>query len=151
MLKHKKLIRTILLIATVALAIIQFFQIDKTNPSVNATQDFIQQTNPPAEIATILKTACYDCHSHTTKYPWYTNIQPFAWWIKGHVDNGNKQLNFSTWTTYSAKKKAHKIEEMVERVAGKEMPLLSYMVAHNDAWIDAEQRKALVDWFKTLQ
>jgi len=144
MLKNKNLIRTILMIATVALVIIQFFQIDKTNPPIDATQDFIQHTNPPAEIATILKTACY-------KYPWYTNIQPFAWWIKGHVNNGNEHLNFSTWTTYTAKKKAHKIEEMVERVAGKEMPLLSYMVAHNDAWIDAEQRKALVDWFKALK
>jgi len=151
MLKNKKLIRTILMIAAVALVIIQFFQIDKANPPVEATQDFIQQTNPPTAIAAILKTACYDCHSHTTKYPWYTNIQPFAWWIKGHVDNGNKHLNFSTWTTYSPKKKAHKIEEMVEVVEGKEMPMLSYMVAHNDAWINADQRKALVDWFKTLE
>ena len=139
------------MIAAVALVIIQFFQIDKTSPSVIATQDFIQNTNPPAEIATLLKTACYDCHSHTTKYPWYTNIQPLAWWIKGHVDNGNKHLNYSTWTTYSAKKKAHKIEEMMEVIEDKEMPLLSYMVAHNEAWIDASQRKALVDWFKTLE
>ncbi|MFK7981844.1 MAG: heme-binding domain-containing protein, partial [Saprospiraceae bacterium] len=144
MLKNKKLIRTILIIAAAAFVIIQFFQIDKTNPSVDVAQDFIQNTNPPAEIATILKTACYDCHSHTTKYPWYTNIQPFAWWIKGHVDNGNKHLNYSTWSTYSAKKKAHKIEEMVDMVEGKEMPMLSYMIGHNDAWIDAGQRQALV-------
>lgn len=150
MLKNKKLIRTILIIVAVTLVLIQFFQIDKTNPSIDVTQDFVQTTNPPAEITTILKTACYDCHSHTTKYPWYTNIQPLAWWIKGHVDNGNKHLNYSTWNTYSAKKKAHKIEEMIEMVEGKEMPMLSYMIAHNNAWINAEQRKALVDWFKTL-
>lgn len=149
--ERRKIIKTIFIIAAILLVIIQFFQIDKTNPPIEATQDFIQNTNPPTEIATILKTACYDCHSHTTKYPWYTNIQPLAWWIKGHIDNGNKHLNYSIWTTYTAKKKAHKIEEMVEVVEGKEMPMLSYMVAHNDAWIDADQRKALVDWFKTLQ
>lgn len=151
MFKHKKLIRTILLVAAALLVVIQFFQIDKTNPPIDTTQDFIQNTNPPAEIATMLKVACYDCHSHTTKYPWYTNIQPFAWWIKGHVNNGNKHLNYSTWATYSAKKKSHKIEEMVEMVEGKEMPMLSYMIGHNEAWIDAGQRKALVDWFKTLE
>ena len=151
MLKYKKLIRTILMVALAALVIIQFFQIDKTNPPVEKAQDFLAATNPPTEITNLLKTACYDCHSHTTKYPWYTNVQPLAWWIKGHVDNGNKQLNFSIWTTYEPKKKAHKIEEMIKKVEGKEMPLLSYMVAHNDAWIDAEQRKALVDWFKTLE
>lgn len=145
------MLKSVLFIAAILLVIIQFFQIDKTNPKVDLTQDFIQSTNPPTAIANLLTTACYDCHSHTTKYPWYTNVQPLAWWIKGHVDNGNKHLNFSTWATYEPKKKAHKIEEMIEVVEGKEMPMLSYMVAHNDAWIDAEQRKALVDWFKTLE
>lgn len=149
--KKSKLIRTGLIVAGIILILIQFFPIDKINPPIDATQDFIQTTSPPTEVANLLKTACYDCHSHTTKYPWYTNIQPLAWWIKGHVDNGTKHLNYSTWTTYSAKKKAHKIEEMVEVVEGKEMPMLSYMVAHNDAWISAEQRKVLVDWFKTLE
>ena len=149
--EKSKLIRTGLILAGIILILIQFFPIDKTNPPIDTTQDFIQTTNPPTEVANLLKTACYDCHSHTTKYPWYTNIQPLAWWIKGHVDNGTKHLNYSTWTTYSAKKKAHKIEEMMEVVEGKEMPMLSYMVAHNEAWIDAEQRKVLVEWFKTLE
>lgn len=149
--EKRKIIKTALITAAIALLIIQFFQIDKTNPKVNLSQDFIQTTNPPAEIANLLRTACYDCHSHTTKYPWYTNIQPLAWWIKGHIDNGNKHLNFSTWTNYESKKRIHKIEEMIEVVEGKEMPMLSYMVAHNDAWIDAEQRQALVTWFKTLE
>lgn len=147
----RKIIRLALITALVALLIIQFFQIDKTNPPIDAAQDFIGATNPPAPIANILQTACYDCHSHTTEYPWYTNVQPLAWWIKGHIDNGNKQLNYSIWTTYTAKKKAHKIEEMIEVVEGKEMPMLSYMVAHNDAWIDATQRRELVDWLKTLE
>ncbi len=149
--EKKKIIKTVSMVIAILLVITQFFPIDKTNPPVDTAQDFIQNTKPPTEIAAMLKTACYGCHSHTTKYPWYTNIQPLAWWIKGHVDNGNKHLNYSTWSTYSAKKKAHKIEEMVEMVEGKEMPMLSYMVAHNEAWIDAGQRKALVDWFKTLE
>ncbi len=149
--EKRKIIKTVLIIAAVLLVVIQFFPIDKTNPKVDLAQDFVQNTTPPKEIANLLTTACYDCHSHTTKYPWYTNVQPFAWWIKGHVNNGNEHLNFSTWTTYEPKKKSHKIEEMIEVVAGKEMPMLSYMVAHNEAWINAEQRKALVDWFKTLE
>lgn len=147
----KKYLRPFLIIAGIVLVIIQFFGIDKTNPPVDLSQDFIQTTNPPVKVANLIKTACYDCHSHTTKYPWYTNIQPFAWWIKGHVDNGNKHLNFSTWTTYDAKKQAHKLEEFVEVLEDKEMPMLSYMVAHSDAWIDAEQRKLLVDWVKGIQ
>ena len=149
--EKRKIVRIVLLLALAALVLIQFFSIDKTNPPVNTAQDFIQNTNPPAEIANILKTACYDCHAHTTEYPWYTNIQPFAWWIKGHIDHGRDHLNYSTWTTYEAKKKSHKIEEMIEVIEDKEMPMLSYMVAHQEAWIDDAQRKLLVDWFKTLE
>ena len=149
--EKRKIIKIALIVAAVLFVVIQFFQIDKTNPKVDLAQDFIQHTNPPTEIANLLTIACYDCHSHTTKYPWYTNVQPFAWWIKGHVNDGNKHLNFSTWNTYTPKKKAHKIEEMIEMVEGKEMPMLSYMIGHNEAWIDAAQRQALVAWFKTLE
>ena len=84
-------------------------------------------------------------------YKRQTKTQPAAWFVKGHIKEGRKHLNFSEWTTYSAKKKAHKIEEMIEVVEGKEMPMLSYMIAHQEAWINEDQRKTLVDWFKTLE
>lgn len=144
----KKYIRPILLFLLAALVIIQFFRIDKTNPSVIPQQDYLAVTTPPAPIATLIKTACYDCHSHTSVYPWYTNFQPIGWWVKGHINNGIKHLNFSTWTTYDADKKRHKLEECVEVLEDKEMPMLSYMIAHQDAWLTDQQRKELADWFK---
>lgn len=56
--------------------IIQFFQIDKTAKAGDASQDFITMNNPPVEIKELLESACYDCHSGNTNYPWYTYIQP---------------------------------------------------------------------------
>ena len=41
----------------------------------------------PQDVQLILKTSCYDCHSNNTIYPWYSNVQPFAWWLKKHIDD----------------------------------------------------------------
>ena len=46
------------------LVIIQFFRIDKTNPAIIQENDFITITNPPENVAAILKTSCYDRHSN---------------------------------------------------------------------------------------
>ncbi|MCB0744258.1 MAG: heme-binding domain-containing protein, partial [Ignavibacteriae bacterium] len=59
--KSKILIALVLL-----LVIIQFFTIDKTNPPAQVDKDFITISNPPAELASMIKNSCYDCHSNQT-------------------------------------------------------------------------------------
>jgi hypothetical protein len=131
--------------------ILQFFQISKVNPPIQAEQDFLNINKPSAEVAAIIKAACYDCHSHETKYPWYTNIVPLSWWIGKHINRGREELNFSTWSTYNDKKADHKLEECVEKVSEKKMPLKSYTLAHSDAKLNAEQIKLLSDYFQSLR
>ncbi len=70
----------------------QFIQTDKTNPKVDKNIEI--KTN--AEVMKIFKTACYDCHSNETVYPWYSNIAPFSWVVSNHINEGRKVLNFST-------------------------------------------------------
>ncbi len=140
--------RKILLGLLAAFIVAQFVRIDKTNPPADASLDFIASKKPPAEIASILKTACYDCHSHKTAYPWYSNVAPVSWWLKGHINGGREHLNFSEFANYSPDKAKYKMEEIVEVVEGKEMPMLTYMVMHKEAWLSQEQRDLLVNWFK---
>ncbi|MCB9049580.1 MAG: heme-binding domain-containing protein [Lewinellaceae bacterium] len=132
------------------LVAIQFFGIDKTNPPVNANEDFITLAAPPADVAQILKNACYDCHSHETAYPWYTNIEPVSWWIGRHIEEGREHLNFSIWGTYDAEKKAHKAEECGEEVEKGEMPLKSYLPMHPEARLSDAQRERLSAWFLAM-
>jgi len=122
--------RNILLTLLLAFIVMQFFPIDKTNPPVEIEKDFIKLTNPPAHIASNLKTMCYDCHSYETRYPWYTNIAPFSWRIKGHIDNGLKKLNFSNWSDYEEKKRLHKLDECVDMCTKHWMPTLDYKLMH---------------------
>jgi Haem-binding domain len=147
----KKRIKTILLALLALLVISQFFQIDKTNPPHDASKDFIALQNPPQEIATLLQDACYDCHSHLTEYPWYTNVQPLAWWIKNHIEEARRHFNFSMWAGYNAKRKAHKAEELVEMVSEGEMPMNSFTWTHPEARLTNLQRKKMVDWLKTVE
>lgn len=131
----------------VILTLMQFKQIDKTNPEYNEAEDFITMTQPPTEIATLIKDACYDCHSHQSKYPWYTNIAPISWMIEHHIEEGREHLNFSKWTSYDAKKADHKLEECIEEIEEGKMPMKSYVVIHSEAKMTKEQQKALIDWF----
>jgi hypothetical protein len=146
-----KVLKYFLLILLGVLIILQFFQISKTNPPVVAEQDFINIHKPSDEISKLLKSACYDCHSHETKYPWYTYFVPLSYWIKNHIVEGRKELNFSVWANYSIKKADHKLEECVEYVSEKKMPLKTYTFTHGDARLSEQQIKLLTDYFNSLR
>jgi Haem-binding domain len=147
---QKSILRKVLLGLLVIFILMQFYRIDKTNPPMDPAQDFLTAVNAPIEMATMVKNACYDCHSHATKYPWYTEIMPFAKMIQGHIENGRKELNFSTWTTYEPDKRDHKLEEAGEMVIETKMPLTSYLIAHPEARISKEERQTLANWFESL-
>ena len=133
------------------LVLIQFVRVDKTNPPVEIQNDFITLTNAPEEIVSLLKTACYDCHSNETTYPWYFNVAPISWWAKDHVNDGRKHLNYSIWGTYKKERQDHKLEEMYSEVEEGEMPLSSYTIMHGEAKLTPAQKTALTEWLKTVK
>lgn len=143
------MIKKILLALLAVLVVLQFFQIDKTNPPTDPAKDFITLEQPPQEIGTLLKNACYDCHSNETKYPWYTNIQPLAWWIRGHIRGGRHAVNFSEWASYNPDDIAHIYDEVAEVVSKKEMPLRSYVNMHPEAKLTDAQRQTITAWFQS--
>ncbi|MFK7808315.1 MAG: heme-binding domain-containing protein [Saprospiraceae bacterium] len=145
------MLRKILLVLIPLFIIMQFYRIDKTNPPVDVKQDFVATIQPPATMTKMLKEACYDCHSHETEYPWYTEVMPFSKWILGHIIEGRKELNFSAWTSYPADEKKHLLKECAEVLVEKRMPLTPYLITHSEARITKEQRKELADWFESIK
>ena len=71
-------IKRFLMLALVALVVIQFIPVDKNEEGYESLAPFLQETKPTEEVAAILKTACYDCHSNQTTYPWYSNLAPVS-------------------------------------------------------------------------
>ena len=133
-----------------AIIIMQFFRIDTVNPEAVLSNDFINITKPDEKTAQLLKSACYDCHSNNTVYPWYSNVAPITWWLKHHVNEAREHLNFSEWTSYTEKKQKHKLYECYEEVEHGEMPLKSYTWTHSEAKLSHEDREHLEHWFESF-
>lgn len=145
------LTKKILLILLLILVGIQFFHPEK-NQSLKAEPGDIFAHYPASDnVKQLVKTACYDCHSNNTTYPWYSNIQPVAWWLNDHIIEGKKELNFSEFAAYTSKKADHKLEEAVENIEKHEMPLESYTLIHHDADLTDAQRDTIISWMKTTR
>jgi Haem-binding domain len=144
------MIKKILIGVIAVLVIIQFIH-PKPNDSNDQTNALSTKYNVPEDVATILKGACNDCHSNKTEYPWYSKIQPVAWWLDHHVDEGKHHLNLSNFTGMKVAFQNHKLEEIVEQVEKKEMPVseYTYFGLHSEANLSDAQRQTLITWAKT--
>ena len=115
------MLKKILIALGIVLIIIQFFRPDK-NDSNDLTYDISTKYDVPNDVNHLLQVSCNDCHSNKTEYPWYSNVQPVAWWLDHHVDDGKKHLNFSEFTKRPLFVQNHKFDEIIEMVEEKEMP-----------------------------
>jgi hypothetical protein len=90
----KAWIRRVLIGLVVILLIIQLIPYgrDHTNPSVRSEPAW---DNPRTR--ELAASACFDCHSNQTIWPWYSNIAPISWLIQRDVEEGRRELNFSEW------------------------------------------------------
>ena len=141
-----RILKKILLLLLIVFVIAQFSRPEKNEGELTSLNAFLDDTSPSEDVKHVLKETCFDCHSNVTRYPWYSNITPINYWMAGHVDHGKEELNFSKWDGYSAKKKDHKLEEVIELVKKKEMPLPSYTWTHKEAKLTDEQIQAVIAW-----
>lgn len=110
-----------------ALALAQLVPVDRTNPPVE------EEIPAPPELHAVLRRVCYDCHSHETRWPWYSRVAPVSWLVARDVRHARKHMNFSTWNAYDAKERGENLDEAVEEVEEGNMPLPSYRFLHRDA------------------
>ncbi len=132
------------------LFVIQLIRPDRSTPTIDPAQDIAQVLQPSDSVQTMLKNACYDCHSYETKYPWYSQVAPVSWWLDNHIKEGREHLNFSTFGALSAADRTEVMEDAAEAVQEGEMPLSSYTWAHPAARLSAEQKTQLADWFNSF-
>lgn len=141
------MLKKIALGVVVVLIAIQFIKPER-NLSDDQTLAISKKYNVPADVQKVLDVACNDCHSNKTTYPWYANYQPVAWFLNHHVEDGKKHLNFSTFLKLPIAVQNHKLEETIEEVKEKGMPLESYTYfgLHKEANLTDAQRQLIIDW-----
>ena len=147
----KKILTRTFQILLLVFIIIQFIRPAK-NKSDGISKNDISKIYPmPENVQTILKTSCYDCHSNNTVYPWYASIQPVAWWLNDHVQEGKKELNFSEFVSYQIGRQYRKLDEVNKEVKEDAMPLDNYLWIHKYAKLDDQQKLALANWVVSIR
>lgn len=146
-----RILKRVLIVLLIIFIVIQFFRPQKNRSESISANDISTKYAVPDSIRHILKVACNDCHTNNTRYPWYAEIQPLAWWLNNHVVDGKKDLNFSEFTKYRIRKQYRKLEEINDLVKENEMPLASYTWIHKDAVLSSQQKLAIAAWSSSIR
>lgn len=103
-------------------------------------------TPVPAPVMSILRRACFDCHSHDTRWPWYSAIPVASWLVEHDVSEGRDRLNFSRWARYNRFERADLLDKACEKATTRDMPLWQYRLLHPEARLTEADIAALCAW-----
>ncbi|MCB0805655.1 MAG: heme-binding domain-containing protein [Bacteroidales bacterium] len=142
----QKVIRYIILIFLVALVVIQFVPANLPVNDPPAGYDFFEENNVPSDVQTLLKNACYDCHSQEVTYPWYSHVAPFSWLIAQDVRHGRHNIDFSNWELLSKRDKLNILDEISDEVRSGGMPLKAYVRLHPSADLTDDEQQTIIRW-----
>lgn len=146
--KNVKIITIILLAAIV---VIQFIPVDRNQSHNVPKTDFMLVNDVPSDIKNKMQVSCYDCHSNNTQYPWYSKVQPVAWFLEGHIKEGKAELNFNEWDSLSNRRKKSKLRSIIKQIESGEMPLTSYTLIHKEAIFSEEESQKVVKYMENLK
>ncbi len=139
--KHKILIGLLVLII-----LIQFIRPERNIENNPSRYDIFHKSGQPTEVVAMVQSACYDCHSNRTAYPWYGSVAPVSWLLANHVNEGKSHLNFSDWKLLESDKQRHVLDEVIEVLEKQEMPPKPYQWLHSEADLDQAQVQLIINW-----
>ena len=123
---------------------IQVIPVDRANPPAGT------ELRAPDPVMAVLRRACYDCHSHETRWPWYSRVAPMAWLMADHVKEGRGDLNFSEWPAFDFEELGEAGKDIRKQIEKGKMPLRSYLWLHPQARLSEADREILLDWARGL-
>ena len=133
----KKVILYLFAVSVSLFILIQFIPFEQAyeNPPVIAEPKWDSRTTKD-----LFNRACADCHSHKTRWPWYSRIAPMSWIITDHVIEGREHFNVSAWGV----QKENEGEDAAEEVGEGEMPIFGYDITHPEARFTHEEKLLLI-------
>ena len=145
-----KLWKKIVLALVAVFIILQFIRPEKNVGNFSA-HNIAQHFAVPSGVQTILQRCCYDCHTNTTIYPWYAEIQPAGWYLARHIRDGKRGLNFDEYMSYRLMKQYRRFKDIIDQVENDEMPLPSYLLIHRYAKLSASEKNELIQWCTAMR
>ena len=136
---------------TIAFVVMQFFRPDRTNPPVDETRTIYARLSVPEDIKIVLDRSCMDCHSNSTRWPWYSNIAPASWIVADDVNEARKHLNLSDFAQYRSLRAVGRLDLMCENMQDGLMPLPKYLTMHPGARLSREEIDRFCDWVESVR
>lgn len=128
------------ILVVVLIIAIQFWPVARTNPPAGPDMQ------APPDVMEVLRTACYNCHSNETHWPWYSHVAPISWMIVSDVNEARENLNFSEWESIPAGDRPATVKHIWKMAENGKMPLLMYRLMHPEARLTEDQKKLLQEW-----
>lgn len=128
---------------------LQFVPRAPRNRTTATAGSFTDRFAPPQEVQQVLTTACLDCHSNNTRYPWYTALQPVNAFMSRHIQKGKKKLNFDEVAGYGMRKQRAQFSGIIDALNEGSMPLKSYTLVHGS--LTAREKEVLIRYFTDLK
>ena len=132
--------RNLALGAVALFAALQLVPVERSNPPVRG------QLPAPKDVETALRSACYNCHSHETEWPWYSRIAPISWLVAHDVREGREHLNFSTFDEAASREKIERWKETWKQVDEGNMAPWYYLPAHEEAELTDTEKRRIRIW-----
>jgi mono/diheme cytochrome c family protein len=132
----KRFLLTLIGLAILAFIVIQLVPYGRNheNPPIAA-----EPTWDSPQTQELFMTACGDCHSHETVWPWYSNIAPVSWLVQHDVEEGRAEFNISRWGQGE-----NEAGEAAETVREGEMPPAIFLVTHPEARLSSADEQTLI-------
>ncbi len=121
----------------------------KTNPPVMPGHTIQASLRMPSEVSALLQRACADCHSHQTRWPWYSRVAPLSWQVTQDVNSARHAMNFSEWSTGAGRSPGSAVGTLAAACANVKsgrMPLARYLLLHPKARLSPQDQAMFCEW-----
>jgi Haem-binding domain len=136
-----------LIVVLLLLALAQAYQPDRSNPTTSASSIW-DDSAVPVDVLAVFERSCADCHSHQTRWPWYSRVAPVSWLCARDVNEGRRHLNLSAWSEVEPYRKFKLLEEICEVIEEGKMPLAIYTSLHPRTKLSRADLEILCAWTK---
>ena len=131
----------------VVFALIQLIQPNRTNPPVIPSRSLEAHVEVPPEVLTVMKRSCYDCHSSSTVWPWYSRVAPVSWYVAHDVNGARRHVNLQDWEAQINEQEGKEHLGLIcKEVREGDMPPADYRFMHKGTDVSPAETAAVCAW-----
>jgi hypothetical protein len=100
----------------------------------------------PPSVVDVFASACINCHSERTRWPWYSHVAPVSWLVENDVKRARARLNLSRWDSLDASEQRSLLTAIATVIENREMPLHRYVIFHPEVRLSADDSIQIIEW-----